>query len=103
MQYKITKQAQETLMQIYDVFLEFAGQRNADKIIERVDDRLNTLLKHPYIGHPEMLLADRKRVYRAVSINKNYRMIYYTTRKTIWIVDFWDRRRDPAKLAWRVK
>ena len=103
MRYKITKPAQEAFTRIYDIFFEFAGQRNADKIADRVDERLNTLLKHPYSGHPEKLLADRKREYRAVTINDNYRMIYYVSRNTIWIVDFWDRRHDPAKLVMRIK
>ena len=103
MQYRITKPAQEALIRIYDVFYEFAGQRNADKIIDRVDERLNTLQKFPYSGQPEPILADRSRKYRYVSINKNYRMIYHISRNTIWIVDFWDRRCNPEKLRERIK
>ena len=30
-------------------------------------------------------------------------MIYYVSNDTIWIVDFWDRRNNPAKLVARVK
>ena len=61
------------------------------------------LLKHPFIGHPETLLSNRSRDYRAISINKNYRMIYHVTKNTIWIVDVWDRRNDPSKLVSRIK
>ena len=103
MRYKITKPAQKALERIYDTFFEFAGKHHADEIIERVDDRLNTLLQHPYIGHPETLLSNRDKDYRAISINKNYSMIYYVGKDTIWIVDFWDRRNNPAKLVARVK
>ncbi len=103
MRYKITKPAQEALERIYDTFFEFAGKRHADAIIERVDDRLSTLLQHPLIGHPEPLLSNREKDYRAISINKNYRMIYHVSKNTIWIVDFWDRRNNPAKLVARVK
>ena len=103
MQYKITQPAQKALEKIYDTFYEFAGKRYADDMVERVDDRLQTLLKHPLVGHPEPLLSNRQRCYRAISINKNYRMIYYVSKTTIWIVDFWDRRNDPAALAARIK
>ena len=103
MRYRITKPAQQAFEHIYDTFFEFAGKRYADQMVDRVDDRLNTILKHPFIGHPETLLSNRSRDYRAISINKNYRMIYYVSNDTIWIVDFWDRRNNPAKLLLRVK
>ena len=72
-------------------------------MVDRVDDRLKALVKHPFIGHPEPLLSNRARRYRAISINKNYRMIYYVSKNIIWIVDFWDRRNNPLHLAERVK
>ena len=58
--------------------------------------------KHPEVGHPETLLSDRKRMYRSISINKNYYFIYHVTKTTIWIVDIWDRRQNPAKLTARI-
>ena len=103
MQYRITKPAQEALSRIYNVFFEFAGQRNADKMLDRVDERLEVLQKYPLSGHPEELLKDRKRDFRWVSINKNYRMIYYVEHDIIWIVDFWDRRENPAALQMRIR
>ena len=103
MQYRITKPAQKALLRIYDIFIEFAGQRNADNIIERVDERLAELQKFPLSGHPEELLRGRQRDYRWVSINLNYRMIYYVTKTTIWIVDFWDRRQNPETLKRRIR
>lgn len=103
MKLQFTKQAREEYLRIVSVFAEFAGTRSANLFIERVRDRGTTLLKHPEIGHPESLLADRDRLYRSISINKNYSFIYHVTKTTIWIVDIWDRRRDPAKLTARIK
>lgn len=103
MQYRITKPAQKAFEKIYDTFYEFARKRHADEMVERVDDRLKTLLKQPFIGHPETLLSNRSHDYRAISVNKNYRMIYYVSKDTIWIVDFWDRRNNPASRVARVK
>ena len=103
MKLQFTKQAREEYLRIVSVFAEFAGTRSANLFIERVRDRGKTLLKYPEIGHPETLLADRKRLYRSISINENYRFIYHVSKSTIWIVDIWDRRRDPARLTARIK
>ncbi|MBQ8466221.1 MAG: type II toxin-antitoxin system RelE/ParE family toxin [Prevotella sp.] len=73
-------------MRIVSVFAEFAGPLSANKFIERVRERGAILLKHPEVGHPE-----------------NYRFIYHITKTTIWIVDIWDRRNNPARLKARVK
>ena len=103
MQLQFTKQARTEYLRIVSVFAEFAGVRSAGNFIDRVKNKGEMLLKHPFIGHPETLLSNRSRDYRAISINKNYRMIYYVSNDTIWIVDFWDRRNNPAKLLVRVK
>ena len=103
MQIQFTKLAREELLRIVSVFAEFAGARSANLFVERVRERGATLLKHPEIGHPETLLSDRKRLYRSISINKNYYFIYHVTKTTIWIVDIWDRRQNPARLTARVR
>ena len=102
MQIQFTKLAREELLRIVSVFAEFAGARSANLFVERVRERGATLLKHPEIGHPETLLSDRKRMYRSISINKNYYFIYHVTKTTIWIVDIWDRRQNPARLTARI-
>ena len=99
MKLQFTKQAREEFLRIVSVFAEYAGPRSADKFIRRVNERGETLLKYPEIGHPEMLLSDRQHRYRSISLNANYYFVYYVTKTTIWIVDIWDRRNDPAKLA----
>ena len=103
MQLQFTKLARTEYLRIVSVFAEFAGVRSAGNFIDRVKEKGEALLKHPFIGHLETLLSNRQRDYRAISINKNYRMIYYVSNDTIWIVDFWDRRNNPAKLVARVK
>ena len=103
MRLQFTKQAREEFLRIVSVFAEYAGPRSADKFIRRVNERGETLLKYPEIGHPEMLLSDRQHRYRSISLNANYYFVYYVTKTTIWIVDIWDRRNDPAKLAKRIK
>ena len=103
MRLQFTKQAREEYLRIVSVFAEFAGTRSANLFIERVRERGETLIKYPEIGHPEALLSDRKCMYRSISINQNYYFIYHVTKTTIWIVDIWDRRQNPARLTARIK
>lgn len=103
MRLQFTKQARTEYLRIVSVFAEFAGVRSAGIFIDRVKDKGEMLLKHPFMGHPETLLSGRSHGYRAISINKNYRMVYFVSNDTIWIVDFWDRRNNPAKLVARIK
>ncbi len=103
MQIRFTKQARAEYLRIVSVFAEFAGIRSANKFIERVKEKGDTLLKQPYIGHPETLLSNRPQDYRNISINKNYYIIYYVEDDIIWLADIWDRRNNPANLVARVK
>ena len=103
MKIQFTKQAREEFLRIVSVFAEYAGPRSANQFIKRVNERGETLLKHPEIGHPVMLLADRQRKSRSISLNTNYNLVYYVTKTTIWIVDIWDRRNDPVKLVGRIR
>ncbi len=103
MKVRFTKQARKEFFRIVDVFAEYAGQNYADKFINKVVSIGNQLCKYPSIGHPEYLLKGRKRLYQAKAVNENYRIIYYVARTYIWIVDIWDRRRNPTSLTKRLK
>ena len=50
-------------------------------------------------------LKNRKKHYRARHIIGRFKLIYYynETTDTVHIADIWDMRRDPAKLANRIK
>ncbi len=103
MQVRFTTEARNELRRIIDIYVEYAGPMSAEKFGNLVDDQITKLVNHPEIGHPEPLLADLKYQFRAKSINKNYRIIYLVYEDTLWIYDFWDRRRDPVKLKERIK
>ena len=103
MQVKFTTEARNELKRILDVFVEYAGPMSAVKFGRLVDDQIAMLVKYPEIGHPEPLLASHKYKFRTKSINKNYNIIYLVFEDTLWIYDFWDRRRDPKKLKERIK
>lgn len=102
MELQYTKQAKQEFLRIVEIYGEFSGPISANKFIDKINNINRMLIKHPYIGHPEEFLANRKHPYRSKSITKYYRMIYYQEGETIWVVDFWDSRQDPAKLSKRI-
>ena len=102
MKIRFTKKAEAELLRIVDIFNEYAGARSADAFIDKVAICGSTLLKHPLSGQIEQILSDRKKTYRFKYINDNYKLIYHVTKNTIWVVDFWDRRCDPLRLARRI-
>ena len=98
MEIKFTDKAISHLESILDVYLEYAGERSAEKFSKLVDDKLKKLLRFPTIGFPEPLLTDRKYLFRATVIKQNYKMIYYVDGETIWVSAFWDMRMNPDRL-----
>lgn len=57
------------------------------------------LRNSPYIGQIDPLYADRPLTYRSVIINGLNKMVYRIDGDIIYIVDFWDTRREPNKQA----
>ena len=53
----------------------------------------------PSLGKIEPLLADRSRLYRSVVLTRQNKIIYYIQDDTVYIVDFWDTRREPEEQA----
>lgn len=63
---KYDNERKEEYLRIISVFAEFARTRSASKMIDRVRQKGEILLKHPYSGPLEPLLSDRKRDYRCL-------------------------------------
>ena len=85
-------------------FIEF-GETTANKFAARAAYISKDLEKFPETGFPEPLLKERKKLYRAWHINRRFKLIYYyaSSSDTVHIADIWDTRREPSKLAKRIK
>ncbi len=73
------------------------AQRNLRQRIERTTE---LLAGHPQLGKIEPLLTGRRYEYRSIVVHKLFKMIYRVdeVRDAIYIVDFWDTRREPQQL-----
>ena len=73
------------------------------KFKENTEDIQNQLIEFPSLGKIEPLLADRSKLYRSIVLTRQNKVIYYIQDDTIYIVDFWDTRREPKKQANKTK
>ncbi len=91
--------AQKQLDEIYDFYSQGADTRTATKLILRIINVPNKLLKSPLIGQRESLLKERTIEYRYL-VFKNYKIIYSvdSSKGFIKISDVFDTRQNPSKL-----
>lgn len=81
------------------------GQTTAIQFVQRTNYIVEIIRKHPRAGIREPLLKGRKKVYRYFHLVGSLKIIYYylESSDTIRIIDIWDSRREPNKLAKRVR
>ena len=104
-QIKWQKRAEKELYRyLVKGFLEF-GETTANAFAGKVTAINKDLERFPETGYPEPLLKDRKKLYRARHVLSRFKIIYYynVETDTVHVADIWDMRRDPAKLANRIK
>lgn len=102
--YEWRKAAKTELVRNVKYCVREFGKRVARKFVEAIDHQVQLLIRNPRLGTIEPLLADRRRKYHSLVVHSNFKLIYYYDEKkdTIHIVDLWDTRREPEKLARRV-
>lgn len=102
MRIEISPKARQQLLQITDYYAEWGGMRSVERLLAKIKEKQERILKFPEAYHPEPLLADRKIVYRSAIINDYYKMIYRIDNDAITISAFWDMRMHPNKLKRRI-
>ena len=75
------------------------GRKARQEFMQRVKDAEKMIMRQPNIGPIDPLYADRPRTYRSVIINGLNKMVYRIDGDIIYIVDFWDTRREPRNQA----
>lgn len=81
------------------------SKRYRDDFLYKVQETRQYLATNPNLGSMEPLLSNRPTAYRSVVITKLNKMVHYIndTEDIIYIVDFWDTRREPNAQAAEVK
>ena len=84
------------------IFDEFGAMPLID-FYKNLDEIEEDLSDFPELGRIEPLLQDRSKSYRSLVATKYNKIIYYVDDDKIYIVDFWDTRREPKAQASRLK
>lgn len=98
-----TKRANRERIAILTYGAETFGKRSAEKLNEYIESCVVLFVGNPHLGGIEPLLVGRIREYRSFVVHEHYKLVYYLKGNTIYIVDLWDTRREPAKLARRIR
>ena len=97
----LTEGAERDLESIFDYIAEFDGKANADHVLDRLLDVVESLAAFPERGaYPRELLALGIRDYRQTAF-KPYRVIYRIMDRKVFIYLIADGRRDMQSLLAR--
>jgi toxin ParE1/3/4 len=97
----LTEGAEQDLESIYDYIAEFDCKANADYVLDRLLDIVESLTAFPERGaYPKELVALGIREYRRTAF-KPYRVIYRVMGRKVYIYVIADGRRDMQSLLAR--
>lgn len=79
------------------------GDESREAFMQEVFQTSLLLGQYPNMGKIEPYLADLPRSYRSVVVSRLNKIVYYVDGSILYIVAFWDTRREPKKQAQQVK
>lgn len=85
------------LNDIFDYYSLMATPRIAKKIVNKIVDRVEILLKNPVSGPKEELLSEMSEDFRYL-VESNYKIIYWQENEIITIASVFDCRQNPEKM-----
>lgn len=88
----------KALTYVHDEF----GLKAAKELQTSVDLWIQRIAQNPEISAPEEFLRNEVRQYRSKIVGKYNKLVYWYDSTTVYISDFWDMRKDPAKMSKRV-
>lgn len=98
-----TKRAESEFYKTIDYIRDNFGNKAAVSFLEDVNKWVEWIVENPTISPQEPMLSDCKTIYRSRVVGKHSKLVYRNTSTTVYIVDIWDMRRNPALLVSRIK
>jgi plasmid stabilization system protein ParE len=98
----LSRQADNTLIEIYEYYRREVSEETALRIINRILDAIEELERLPGIGSIELRLQKLQLDYRYIVVD-SYKVIYRLEHDIIYINDIFDGRQDPHKIDIRNK
>lgn len=97
MRLSYTQPARQRLVEIEAYFSVHASPKAAARLVDGLLAKALGLLKHPWKGKPEKLLAHRGKDHRSLNAGRLL-IVYYVAGDTIHITDFFDTRQHPSRM-----
>lgn len=94
-----TKRARKAANEVGVYILQTFGENSFDKFLQELVHTGQLLENTPNLGRIEPLLEKHAFTYRSVVIRKRSKIIYRIDGEKIYIVDFWNCKREPKKLT----
>ena len=95
--------AKDSLRQIARYINAKFGKKARVDFMQKVKDTELLLRRSPNVGQIDPLFDGRTIAYRSVVINGLNKMVYRVDGDIIYIVAFWDTRREPKEQANQIK
>ena len=95
--------AKDSLRQIARYINAKIGKKARVDFMQKVKDTELLLRRSPNVGQIDPLFDGRTIAYRSVVINGLNKMVYRVDGDIIYIVAFWDTRREPKEQANQIK
>ncbi len=89
--------SQKQLKEIFDYYSLKANPRIAKKIVRKIVNRVEVLLKNPLSGPKEELLNEMPEDFRYL-VESNYKIIYWVENGIVTIASVFDCRQNPEKM-----
>lgn len=99
----MTDQAKQQIRQIAKYIRKEFGKNRRDEFLREVRQTRRIIEASPNIGTVEPLLAECAVMYRSYVMNRLNKIVYRIDGDVIYIVAFWDVRRNPETLSNEVK
>jgi Plasmid stabilization system protein len=94
MKIKFLIAAEEHLDNIYNHIAE-KSERAAITLYNHFLDEIERLENFSQIAAIEPLLINKPQTFRSLVVHRNYKVIYYIEKETIYIAAIWDCRQSP--------
>lgn len=66
------------------------GKKVAGKIIDEIFKDIEYIMKHPFHGYIESSMIGQEKKVSFYFSSKQIKILYYTEKDTLYIVDFWE-------------
>lgn len=93
-----TKRFQERIEAFFEYCILNYGKVVSQKKRTEYNKILGNLILFPESGRVEPLLKDKRKIYRAVNFENNYKIIYSIGEDEIRLENLWNMKRNPNSL-----